>query len=77
VKENSRQKNTPEVPVVNPQFLKPTEEIALTPKIQETFSCSVCDSPGATHQSEGLCWVCQRLKISAWKEAAQPVMFNE
>jgi hypothetical protein len=30
--------------------------------------CRVCGSPGASKRNEMLCWVCRRLKISAWKD---------
>jgi len=33
--------------------------------------CSVCGSPCAPNSSEGLCWVCRRLKISAWRDSDQ------
>ena len=38
------------------------------PAVRKTYKCRVCDEPGASDDSEGLCWVCRRLKISAWKE---------
>lgn len=31
--------------------------------------CVVCGSPVAQFSSEDLCWVCRRLKISAWRES--------
>ena len=31
--------------------------------------CRVCGSPGASKKTDMLCWVCRRLKISAWKDA--------
>ena len=30
--------------------------------------CRVCGSPGASKKNDMLCWVCRRLKISAWKD---------
>lgn len=30
--------------------------------------CVVCGDPVAQLSTEGLCWVCRRLKISAWRE---------
>jgi len=30
--------------------------------------CVVCGSDVAPNSSEGLCWVCRRLKISAWRD---------
>jgi hypothetical protein len=31
--------------------------------------CRVCNNPVAANSREGLCWVCRRLKISAWADA--------
>ncbi|MCL4793759.1 MAG: hypothetical protein KJZ84_04320 [Bryobacteraceae bacterium] len=31
--------------------------------------CVVCGSEVAQFSTEELCWVCRRLKISAWREA--------
>ena len=31
--------------------------------------CSVCDDEVAPNSTEDLCWVCRRLKISAWRES--------
>ncbi len=33
-----------------------------------TLPCRVCGSPGASKRFDMLCWVCRRLKISAWKD---------
>jgi len=31
--------------------------------------CVVCGEPVAPFSIENLCWVCRRLKISAWRES--------
>jgi hypothetical protein len=33
--------------------------------------CVVCGNECAPTSTEGLCWVCRRLKISAWREVDQ------
>ncbi len=30
--------------------------------------CRVCGTAGASKRQDMLCWVCRRLKISAWKD---------
>lgn len=30
--------------------------------------CVVCAEPCAPNSTEGLCWVCRRLKLSAWRD---------
>ena len=37
--------------------------------IQRLQKCSVCGSEGASNTEEPLCWVCRRLKISAWRDS--------
>jgi hypothetical protein len=32
-------------------------------------ACVVCGGETAPNSAEGLCWVCRRLKISAWRES--------
>ena len=39
--------------------------------------CVVCGSPCAPNSAEGLCWVCRRLKISAWHEGDQQMPAQE
>ena len=34
----------------------------------QALRCRVCGSPGASKRHDMLCWVCRRLKISAWKD---------
>jgi len=37
--------------------------------------CVICGEEAAPFSDENLCWVCRRLKISAWKDAeSQPSM---
>ncbi|MBM3787413.1 MAG: hypothetical protein FJW30_23895 [Acidobacteria bacterium] len=31
--------------------------------------CEVCGSDSAPNAMEALCWVCRRLKISAWRDS--------
>ena len=33
--------------------------------------CTVCGAECAPNSAEGLCWVCRRLKISAWRDSDQ------
>jgi ribosomal protein S14 len=39
--------------------------------------CVVCGSEVAPFSDENLCWVCRRLKISAWREADSQAMMQE
>lgn len=39
--------------------------------------CVVCGSEVAPFSEENLCWVCRRLKISAWREMDSQAMMQE
>jgi len=42
-----------------------------------TVKCSVCGAETPGGASEPLCWVCRRLKISAWREIEQQMPAQE
>jgi hypothetical protein len=44
-------------------------------RLKPALKCVVCGSKATAHSAEQLCWVCRRLKISAWRdvEAQAPV----
>lgn len=62
-------KPTPEAIVVKREQAEaePLTMIDNTGKVPE--KCSVCGDPRAPNSTEGLCWVCRRLKISAWRDS--------
>jgi len=39
--------------------------------------CAICDGEAAPNSTENLCWVCRRLKISAWRDSDQQVSAQE
>jgi hypothetical protein len=39
--------------------------------------CSICGSEAAPNSTESLCWVCRRLKISAWRDSDQQMSAQE
>ena len=47
---------------------------SLTTKVGK---CSVCAAETTSVGSEPLCWVCRRLKISAWREIEQQMPVQE
>ena len=38
-------------------------------KLKVPAKCEVCGDVCAPNSTEGLCWVCRRLKISAWRDS--------
>lgn len=59
----------PQDQIIEPVVLDPAEVHVFDAKPVSQFPCQVCGTPGATEQSDRLCWVCRRLKISAWRES--------
>jgi len=47
------------------------------PSPPQTYRCRICGESGASDESDGLCWVCRRLKISAWREVEQQMPLSE
>jgi hypothetical protein len=47
----------------------PGVEIAAAPSPVRKGVCHVCGEAVAPISTEDLCWVCRRLKISAWRDS--------
>lgn len=76
----------PNKPVINPVAIPAVidEEILRKAKLAVQSDrpplvprCIICDSEAAPTSTENLCWVCRRLKISAWRESDQPMIVQE
>jgi hypothetical protein len=52
-----------------------SDRLVAVPSIPETAKrtprCVVCNGEATPATPEQLCWVCRRLKISAWRDAEQ------
>jgi hypothetical protein len=72
----------PAGPVISSEILEKARESAhpdRVPALKQTL-CSVCgadSSPASDSEDEPLCWVCRRLKISAWHESEQQMPAQE
>ncbi|MEO7144530.1 MAG: hypothetical protein ABI165_13610 [Bryobacteraceae bacterium] len=65
-----KRKPTPEPePIVADEILRRAKEILGPGKAKRPLKCVVCSAECAPTSMEGLCWVCRRLKISAWRES--------
>ncbi len=70
-------------PVVSPESVVPQEILTRAREFVEedlrknSCKCVVCGSPCAPNSVENLCWVCRRLKISAWGESDQQMPAQE
>ena len=70
-----RRKRTPdvetkpaEVPAVPPVLMEQARRAIQSDRPPRMTKCSVCGDACAPNASEDLCWVCRRLKLSAWRD---------
>jgi len=55
-----------------------TRKSSPIPMQEPHLKCEVCQSPVSTYCDERLCWICRRLKISAWRDSdLQPAPAQE
>jgi len=66
-----RRKPLPQEPVIDKTLLEGAKQALQTDKLKRVTKCVVCSSSCAPNSAEGLCWVCRRLKISAWRDSDQ------
>lgn len=64
-------------PVVSPEILEGAKRSLSTDKVKPAARCSVCGSETLQTGPEALCWVCRRLKISAWRDVEQQMPAQE
>jgi hypothetical protein len=57
----------PEV-VVAPALIEKAKRAIEPDRLAKPARCSVCGEDRAPTSTEGLCWVCRRLKLSAWRD---------
>ena len=60
-------------PVIDQQLLDQAKRAIIADRILRVEKCSVCAAPCAPNSTEPLCWVCRRLKISAWRDSDQQI----
>jgi hypothetical protein len=71
------------VPVISPEILEMAKKSVESEKPAPNKRCAVCGAvctPLVGPQmetDEDLCWVCRRLKISAWKDSDQQISAQE
>jgi formylmethanofuran dehydrogenase subunit E len=61
--------------IVPVEILDTSRTFFVKDKIRTAMPCTVCGSETTEEQdresNERLCWVCRRLKISAWRDSEQ------
>jgi hypothetical protein len=75
--EMKRKLPTKAEPVVPVELLEQAKRSVSADLLKKTTRCSVCGAETTAMGEEPLCWVCRRLKISAWKEIEQQMPAQE
>jgi hypothetical protein len=58
-------------PVIDPKLLDQAKLSVMPEQTKRAEKCTVCGAVCTPNSTEGLCWVCRRLKISAWRDSDQ------
>ncbi len=64
-------------PVVPPEILEQAKKALSEDKLKKVTTCVVCGAESTDAAAEPLCWVCRRLKISAWRDIEQQMPAQE
>jgi hypothetical protein len=64
-------------PVIAAEILEQAKRSISTDRLKKSTKCSVCGAESSGAGDEPLCWVCRRLKLSAWKEIEQSMPAQE
>jgi hypothetical protein len=70
----------PPEPVISADLLEKAKKSIQSDTLLRQAKCTVCGTEGAPAVSdpeEQLCWVCRRLKISAWRDSDQQMPAQE
>jgi hypothetical protein len=66
---------TPEI--IDPEIREGARRSIDTDRLKALVKCTVCGAEATPNASEQLCWVCRRLKISAWRDVEQQAPAQE
>jgi len=64
-------------PIVAPEILEQAKRSISPDKAKSVAKCAVCGAEVAEGTADELCWVCRRLKISAWHDIEQQMPAQE
>jgi len=61
-----------------PEVLLEQARLAIeSDRFQKPRRCVVCSGECSPNSTEGLCWVCRRLKLSAWRDSDAQIPAQE
>jgi hypothetical protein len=72
-----RRKGTKPEPVIPAEMLEQAKRSISADHLKKVTKCGVCGTETPDVGAEPLCWVCRRLKISAWREIEQQMPVQE
>ena len=64
-------------PVVPAEILENAKRSISPDRIKKVGKCTVCGTETPAVGDEILCWVCRRLKVSAWRDIEQQMPAQE
>jgi hypothetical protein len=68
-------------PIISPEILELAKKSIQPERVRPPKPCAVCGAVSnpvsGPQSSEDLCWVCRRLKISAWRESEAQIAAQE
>ena len=64
-------------PVVPAEILEKAKRSVSSDQLKKPVKCAVCGAEASLDPAEQLCWVCRRLKISAWRDTEQQMPAQE
>jgi hypothetical protein len=64
-------------PLVPEAIIEQARRAIEADRIKKPEQCIVCGSECAPNSTEGLCWVCRRLKFSAWRDSDSQMSVQE
>ena len=66
-----------EQPVIDEEILRTAKLALQSDRPPVIAKCVICGGEAAPTSTEELCWVCRRLKISAWRDSDQQMTAQE
>jgi hypothetical protein len=72
-----KKKPKQEPAVISKEIIQQAKAAIYSDRIAPLTKCTVCGGDAAPNSTESLCWVCRRLKISAWRDADQQMSASE
>ncbi len=63
--------------IIDPEIREGARRSLETDRLKPLVKCTVCGAEATPGAAEQLCWVCRRLKISAWRDVEQQMPAQE